>query len=83
VDWLRAGEALSAVLLTSVVEGLAAAPMSDVLEVEESRRLVQSLLPAGRPYLVLRVGVPVAAEAPPPTPRRRPDTVIGFPLPES
>jgi nitroreductase len=79
VDWMRAGEALSAVLLTAVVEGLAAAPMSDVLEVEESRRLVQSLLPAGRPYLVLRTGIPVAAEAPPPTPRRRSGTVIGFP----
>jgi nitroreductase len=79
VDWLRAGEALSAVLLTAVVEGLGAAPMSDVLEVEESRLMVQGLLPAGRPYLALRIGVPVAAEAPPPTPRRRPGTVIGFP----
>lgn len=79
VEWLRAGEALSAVLLTAVVEGLGAAPMSDVLEVEESRLMVQGLLPAGRPYLALRIGVPVAAEAPPPTPRRRPDTVIGFP----
>jgi hypothetical protein len=79
VAWLNAGEALSAVLLTAVVEGLGAAPMSDVLEVEESRLMVQSLLPAGRPYLALRFGVPLAAEAPPPTPRRRPDTVIGYP----
>jgi hypothetical protein len=79
VDWLRAGEALSAVLLTAVVEGLAAAPMSDVLEVDESHALVQSLLSAGRPYLVLRIGIPVAPEAPPPTPRRGPGTVIGFP----
>ncbi|MFI7602276.1 Acg family FMN-binding oxidoreductase [Actinoplanes sp. NPDC049681] len=76
VEWLRAGEALSAVLLTAVVEGLGAAPMSDVLEVGESRRMVRSLLPEGRPYLALRIGVPVAAEAPPPTPRRRPGTVI-------
>jgi nitroreductase len=78
VDWLRAGEAVSAVLLTAVVEGLAVAPMSDVLEVADSRRRVRGLLPAGRPYLVLRIGVPVGDEATPPTPRRRPDAVIRY-----
>jgi nitroreductase family protein len=77
-DWLRAGEALSAVLLTAVVEGLAIAPMSDLLEVAGPRGLVQGLLPAGLPYLVVRVGVPVAGDAPPPTPRRRPAAVIEF-----
>jgi nitroreductase len=76
--WLRAGEALSAVLLTAVVAGLAAAPMSDVLEVDEPRQVVRGLLPAGVPYLVLRFGVPVGRDATPPTPRRRPDTVIRF-----
>jgi nitroreductase len=78
IDWLRAGEAVSAVLLTAVVEGLAVAPMSDVLEVAESRRRVRGLLPGGRPYLVLRLGVPVGEEATPPTPRRRPEAVIRF-----
>jgi nitroreductase len=76
--WLRAGEALSAVLLTAVVAGFAAAPMSDVLEVEGTRQIVRDLLPEGHPYLVLRLGVPVARDATPPTPRRRPDTVIRF-----
>jgi nitroreductase len=78
VDWLRAGEAVSAVLLTAVVEGLAVAPMSDVLEVADSRLRVRGLLPAGRPYLVLRIGVPVGKEATPPTPRRRPEAVIRY-----
>ena len=78
IDWLCAGEAVSAVLLTAVVEGLAVAPMSDVLEVAETRRRVRGLLPGGRPYLVLRIGVPVGEEPTPPTPRRRPDAVIRF-----
>jgi nitroreductase len=76
--WLRAGEALSVVLLTAVLENIATAPMSDVLEVERPRRLVRSLLPGGHPYLVLRLGVPVGTEAPPRTPRRRPEAVIRF-----
>lgn len=77
-DWLRAGEAVSAVLLTAVIEGLAVAPMSDVLEVAESRRRVRGLLAAGRPYLVLRIGVPAGGDPTPPTPRRRPDAVIEY-----
>jgi len=76
--WLRAGEALSAVLLTAVAAGLATAPMSDVLEVDGPRQVVRSLLPTGQPYLVLRVGVPVGGDATPPTPRRRPDAVIRY-----
>ena len=46
-DWLRAGEALSAVLLTAVSLGLAVAPLTDVLEVEHPRELVQGLLRGG------------------------------------
>ena len=69
--WLRAGEALSAVLLTAVVLDLAVSPMSDVAEVPATRALLRGLLAGiGYPLLVLRVGVaepnvPVAA-----TPRR-------------
>ncbi|WP_433304983.1 Acg family FMN-binding oxidoreductase [Actinoplanes sp. CA-030573] len=79
--WLRGGEALSAVLLTAVLEGPAVAPMSDVFEVDEPRRLVQGLLPGGVAYLVLRIGVPAADEAPPSSPRRRPEAVIELPDP--
>ncbi|GAB1693676.1 Acg family FMN-binding oxidoreductase [Krasilnikovia sp. M28-CT-15] len=78
-DWLRAGEALSAVLLTTVVEGLANSPMTDVLEVPEAAGLVRGLLPGGDvPYLVLRIGVAVESDAPPPTARRRPGSDRGF-----
>ncbi|RZU49485.1 hypothetical protein EV385_1235 [Krasilnikovia cinnamomea] len=79
-DWLRAGEALSAVLLTAVTEGLASSPMTDVLEVPEASGLVRGLLPDSGdvPYLVLRIGVAVEPDAPPPTPRRRPGSVLGF-----
>ncbi len=76
--WLRAGEALSAVLLTAVVERISTSPMTDVLEVDRPRRLVQGLLPHGRPYLLLRLGVPLTTDAPPLTPRRRTDTTIRF-----
>ncbi|HEX6873494.1 MAG TPA: nitroreductase [Micromonosporaceae bacterium] len=56
-DWLRAGEALSAVLLAAVTWGLATAPISDVIEVASSRELVRRLLAGlGYPYLVVRIG---------------------------
>jgi nitroreductase len=68
-DWLRAGEAVSAVLLTAVSLGLGVAPISDVIEVEHPRSLVRRLLPGpGHPYLVVRCGHSVdptpIAEAP-------------------
>jgi nitroreductase len=57
LDWLRGGEATSAVLLTAVKLGLGVAPISDVIEVEHPRSLVRGLLPeAGQPYLIVRCG---------------------------
>ena len=76
--WLRAGEALSAVLLTAVLDKIGVSPMSDVLEVSGPRQLVHGLLPGGHAYLVLRLGVPVPPDAPPPAPRRRADKVVRF-----
>ena len=56
-DWLRAGEALSAVLLTAVSRGLAVAPITDVLEVEHPRELVTAYcVPGGIPYALVRCG---------------------------
>ncbi|MEU7872143.1 nitroreductase family protein [Dactylosporangium sp. NPDC049140] len=70
LDWLAAGEATSAAWLAATAEGLAASPMSDVVEIPGARALIRSLLPAPtHPQLVLRVGV-AQASAPPSSPRR-------------
>lgn len=56
-DWLRAGEATSAALLRATALGLSTAPISDVIEVEQTRARVRALLAGlGHPYLVLRCG---------------------------
>jgi nitroreductase len=72
-DWLRAGEATSAVLLAATQLGLATTPLSQALEVEAVRRAIRRdvLHSVENPQLLIRVGWPVA-DAPelPPTPRR-------------
>jgi len=76
IDWLRAGEALSAVLLTATGEGLGTAPISDVTELSITRDKLRDLLPQlGVPQLAARIGH--APKTPPPTsPRRAPGDVI-------
>jgi nitroreductase len=58
IDWLRAGEALSAAWLTATARGISLLPLSAAVEVEGTRtglrRLVADL---GHPYLALRLGV--------------------------
>jgi hypothetical protein len=77
LDWLRAGEALSAVLLLAVRHGLAVAPFSDVLEVDHSRGLVRGLLPGPtQPYIVIRCGYQGSDEPTPDAPRRGVDEVL-------
>jgi hypothetical protein len=76
-DWLRAGEALSAVLLTAVSRGLAVAPLTDVLEVAHPRELVTGLLkPPGTPYALVRCGYPNDPTPLAPSPRRDASEVI-------
>lgn len=70
---LRAGEAASAVLLAATRAGLATSPVSQAVEVEDSRlRLRRDVLGTpDTPQLVIRVGWPATGAAPlPPTPRR-------------
>ncbi|GAA1388123.1 Acg family FMN-binding oxidoreductase [Catellatospora chokoriensis] len=68
--WLRAGEAMSAVLLTAAVEGLGSAPISDVTEVAGTRDELRRLLPGlGEPQLCVRVGHAPPGDLPAP-PRR-------------
>ncbi len=73
LDWLRAGESTSAVLLAATGLGLATTPLSQPFEVEETRRALQQevLRVPEHPQLVVRVGwaEPDAAELPI-TPRR-------------
>ena len=76
-DWLRAGEALSAALLTGAVCGVAGAPMSDLIEVAAARNLIRSLLAGmGHPYLVLRCGTRPVGPPVGHAPRRDPAELI-------
>ncbi|WP_430788886.1 Acg family FMN-binding oxidoreductase [Actinoplanes sp. G11-F43] len=71
-EWLRAGEALSALLLTATVRGVSCSPMSELVEAPWPRGLLATLIGgAAHPYLVIRIGYPVHDE-PPPAASRRP-----------
>jgi hypothetical protein len=73
-DWLRAGEALSALLLTATVRGIACSPMSELVEAPWPRGLLTTLIGEPcHPYLVIRCGYPLDDE-PPPATARRPET---------
>jgi nitroreductase len=75
---LRAGEALSAVLLHATELGLATCPLSQPLEVDSSRRVVRDDVLDGTaaPQLVLRVGWAPLGTPLRPTPRRPIDDMI-------
>ncbi|NJC67448.1 nitroreductase [Planosporangium flavigriseum] len=77
LDWLRAGEALSAGWLTATTRGLSLLPISAVVEVLPARLALRRLLSGlGNPYLAVRLGYPDAeAPAPPATPRLTADEV--------
>lgn len=71
--WLRSGEATSVVLLTATALGLASCPVSEPLEVPQTRAVVRDDVfgDAGYPQMLLRVGwAPVNADPLPATPRR-------------
>lgn len=74
--WLRAGEALSAVLLTATAAGLATAPISDVTELAVTREQMRHILSGiGYPQIAVRMGY-APAGTPPAVPRRAPNEVI-------
>ncbi|MFG1605229.1 Acg family FMN-binding oxidoreductase [Actinoplanes sp. NPDC049265] len=78
-DLLRAGEAMSALLLTATARGLSTAPLSEAVEVSWSKYLLGELLSGiGEPYLVVRLGYVDEAESLPATPRRTANEVITF-----
>ncbi|MDY6995802.1 MAG: nitroreductase family protein [Actinomycetota bacterium] len=70
---LRAGEATSIVLLTATALGLASCPITEPLEIAETRKSVSADVfgDDGYPQMLLRVGwAPVNADPLPSTPRR-------------
>jgi hypothetical protein len=81
VSVLRAGEAASAALLTATTIGLATCPLSQALEVADTRTLIrdQVLDNAAYPHLVLRTGwAPTAAPSPTQSPRRATSDTVNY-----
>ncbi|MEJ2861727.1 Acg family FMN-binding oxidoreductase [Actinomycetospora flava] len=78
VSVLRAGEALSAVLLEATAQGLGSTPITQVLGVSQTRERLRHLVGAHRPPVcVLRLGWPEPLGEPlRPTPRRPLEQVL-------
>jgi len=57
-DWLRSGEALSALWLRATLDGLSVVPLSQVIEVEETRMALQHEVLGGLavPHILVRLG---------------------------
>jgi hypothetical protein len=72
--WLRAGAALQRVLLTATLRGLAATPLSQLLEVPKLRALLADSITGEVVQTVLRIGYPTTLA--PATPRRAIEDVI-------
>jgi len=78
---LRAGEATSLVLLSATAMGLATCPVTEPLEIPETREAVRADVfgTSGFPQMLLRLGwAAVNAEPPPATPRRPVSEVTGW-----
>jgi hypothetical protein len=80
-DWVAAGEALSEVWLTLTARGLAASPISEVVEVDGVRGALRRLLGGvGSRAIAMRIGVPAAETEPVRAAVRRPGIdVVGLP----
>ncbi|AEF42295.1 Acg family FMN-binding oxidoreductase [Hoyosella subflava] len=80
-DWLRCGEAMSAVLLRAAASRLGACPVTHVTEIEDSRALVRDAAQrAGEvrryPQVVIRAGERLATGLPPETGRRPVEEIL-------
>ncbi|QUR66746.1 Acg family FMN-binding oxidoreductase [Mycobacterium spongiae] len=79
---LRAGEATSVVLLTATAMGLACCPITEPLEIQQTRDAVRADVfgAGGYPQMLLRVGwAPINADPLPSTPRRGLSQVVEWP----
>ncbi|MGW5150137.1 Acg family FMN-binding oxidoreductase [Rhodococcus koreensis] len=71
LDWLRCGEALSALLLACTARGLGTCPVTHMTELGETRTRVSELLEGdGLPQVLIRVGIRPRSEPSSTTPRR-------------
>lgn len=84
ISRLRAGEAMSAVLLAATDCGLATCPLSQPLEIGRTRQLLEERLfdSAASPQIVLRVGWAPQHHQPVPATHRRAVSEVLSPLPE-
>jgi nitroreductase len=76
---LRAGEATSIVLLSATSMGLASCPVTEPLELVDTREAVRSEIfgNSSYPQMLLRVGwAPINADPLPPTPRRELSDIV-------
>jgi nitroreductase len=76
---LRAGEATSMVLLTATAAGLASCPITEPLEIRQTREAVRTDVfgANGYPQMLLRVGwAPINADPLPSTARRELDDIV-------
>ena len=72
--WLAAGQALSAIWLGATMEGLSVVPLSQVVEVAETRQAFQTEVLGGmaQPLVVIRVGWQAISRSQLPSTPRRP-----------
>ena len=77
--WLLTGEVLCRLWMLARAEGLSLVPLSQPVEVEQTRAQLRELLGArGHPQLVTRIGWQEIARSPlPPTPRRAVGDLLG------
>ncbi|TLF54505.1 Acg family FMN-binding oxidoreductase [Nocardia cyriacigeorgica] len=78
IDWLRVGEALSAVLLECTRAGLATCALTHITELVTARKALENLTAgSGVPQVLVRVGgAPLEPAPAPPTPRRGVDEFL-------
>jgi hypothetical protein len=76
-SWLRCGEALGALWLRAAMRNLSIVPLSQVIEVEETRRALEHDVLGRAPQILVRVGwQEISRGALPRTPRRGLDEVL-------
>jgi nitroreductase len=75
-DWLHAGQALQRVLLTATARGIAAAPLTQPLEMSDAWLVRDPRSGSGHPQMILRLGYGLPVPA---TPRRPVSDVVDEP----